>query len=79
MMGPGFGAMPGYMSGYQPWMMFGSLVFWALLAGLAVYLVVRLTRPSVKRTDARAILDERLARGEIDPEEYRSRLAVLGS
>ena len=46
---------------------------------LAVYLVVRLTRPSVKRTDARAILDERLARGEIDPEEYRSRLAVLGS
>ena len=63
MMGPGFGAMPGYMSGYQPWMMFGC----------------GSRARGVKRTDARAILDERLARGEIDPEEYRSRLAVLGS
>ena len=73
MMGPGFGYMPEYMG----WMMLGSYVLWALLVALGVYAVVRLARPADQRGTAKAILDERLARGDIDAEEYRSRLALL--
>ncbi len=72
MMGPGFG----YMSDYMSWMMFGSYVFWAALAVLGVFVLLRFARPD-HGSNARAILDERLARGEIDAEEYRSRLGVL--
>jgi len=73
MMGPGFAYMPDFMG----WMMLGSYVFWAVLLALAVFVVVRLGRPADQRGDAKAILDERLARGDIDPAEYRSRLDLL--
>jgi len=77
MMWPGMANMPDYMG----WMMFGSYVLWPVLAVLAVFVIVRLIRPmdGSARGNAKAILDERLARGEIDVEEYRARLSVLGT
>jgi putative membrane protein len=53
----------------------GMIVFWALLIW-GIYALVNSStgRPGRSRetgTDARLILDERLARGEIDMEEYR--------
>ncbi len=72
MMGPGFGYMPDYMG----WAMVGSYAFWTILVVLAIFTVARLAR-SADRTHAKAILGERFARGEIDAEEYRSRLALL--
>jgi putative membrane protein len=73
MMGPGFATIPDFMG----WMMLGSYVFWAVLLALGVFAVVRLGRPADRRGNAKAILDERLARGDIDQEEYRSRLDLL--
>jgi len=56
-----------------------------LIASLVVVLVVALTRrgpsdgdvPVLQRPSARAILDERYARGEIDDEEYVRRREEL--
>ncbi len=74
---------------YYPWMNCGtgymglwailSLVLSALLIALAVWVVMRLARSSqpADTAGARRILDERLARGEIDVEEYRTRRAML--
>ena len=73
MMGPGSAYMPDFMG----WMMVGSYVFWAVLLALGAFVVVRLARPVARRSDAKAILEERLARGDIGPEEYRSRLDLL--
>jgi putative membrane protein len=73
MMGPGFAYMPDFMG----WMMFGSYVFWGVLLALGIFVVMRLARPADRRSDAKAILDERFARGDIGPEEYRSRLDLL--
>lgn len=73
MMGPGFAYMPDFMG----WMMLGSYAFWGVVLALGVYVVVRLARPADRRSDAKAILDERLARGDIDREEYRARLDLL--
>lgn len=68
--------------------MMGWMWVWPLLvvAGLALlgYLAVRLaaggwpTGRTPVQGSARAILDERYARGEIDEEEYRRRRGVLG-
>lgn len=56
------------------------LVFWGGLVAVVVALV-RSSRPPDSRPDpsrdARAILDERFARGDIDEEEYRRRRDVL--
>ena len=79
-----------YGSGWAWWqaglMWVGMIAFWALLIW-AVYAVVKsiTTRdagqpePSGGRpaADPRRILDERLARGEIDAEEYRRLREVL--
>lgn len=46
----------------------------------AAYLLIREApsrRPHDSRGDARSVLDERLARGEIDVEEYQRRCALL--
>jgi putative membrane protein len=56
----------------------GMLVFWALV----VWLVVQVARGSqgLERGAAatpEAVLADRLARGEIDADEYRARLEVL--
>ena len=59
---------------YMGWMMIGSFVFWAALVGLAIFAIVRL---APRGKDAVAILKERLARGEINPEEYHSRRNLI--
>jgi len=65
-------------------MTLGMLGFWALVAVLALALLRR-PGPSHQqpppdqqpRPDAEEILAQRLARGEIDPDEYRQRLQTL--
>ena len=71
--------------GYD-WGMWGfgwifMLAFWAFIIAGAVWLVLTLTRQreaggTTART-ALTILEERLARGEIDVEEFRARKAAL--
>jgi plastocyanin len=50
--------------------------FWLLLIGGGIWLVLRLTGPEA---GARAELDRRFARGEIDVAEYDARRAALGA
>ena len=52
------------------------LVFWGGLAAVVVALVRSARRPDANR-DARGILDERFARGDIDEDEYRRRREAL--
>jgi len=78
--------MTGYaMSGWG-WLLMtlGMLGFWALVAVLALALLRRPGPPDQQRQPgqqprpgAEDILAERLACGEIDPEEYRQRLQTL--
>ena len=78
--------MNGYaMSGWG-WLLMtlGMLGFWALVAVLALALLRRPGQPDQRRQpgqqprpDAEEILAERLARGELDAEEYRQRLQTL--
>ncbi|HEX4744049.1 MAG TPA: SHOCT domain-containing protein [Candidatus Limnocylindria bacterium] len=75
-MGPGTMFMDPGMTG---WMMASSLVFWLVLAAVAIFAIMRLGRQPDRRGGAETILDERLARGEIDVEEYRMRRAQLVS
>ncbi len=70
-----------YMGMFMMFFVFlGGLIFIGLIAA-AVYLVVRSSRTTPTRqetrTDARRILDERLARGEITSEEYDTLRAKL--
>jgi len=65
--------------GWAGWlaMTFGMGGFWILVALLVVGLV-RSGRPTGhESTDPREILERRLARGEIDVEEYQQRLDAL--
>ncbi|MER6032984.1 MULTISPECIES: SHOCT domain-containing protein [unclassified Streptomyces] len=64
----------------------GMLLFWALIIALGVLLYRALARPGGNGAPtgprptgsaAEHLLAERFARGEIDEEEYRHRLAVL--
>ncbi|MEU1460555.1 SHOCT domain-containing protein [Streptomyces sp. NPDC005727] len=64
----------------------GMLLFWALIIALGVLLYRALARPGGGGAPtgtrpmgpaAEHLLAERFARGEIDEEEYRRRLAVL--
>jgi putative membrane protein len=73
------------MSGWG-WLLMtlGMLGFWALVAVLALAPLRRPGQPPQQpqpdrqpRPGAEEILAERLARGEIDPEEYRQRLQTL--
>lgn len=69
-------------AGWGWWMALMMMGFW----GAAIWLVVSLTRRGGGRsaregdslTRARTLLSERLARGEIDTNEYRERLDALG-
>ncbi len=62
-------------------MWIGMLVFWGLLIWGAYALVTNLTRkPGPPDSGgARQILDQRLARGEISPEEYQRLRDLIGS
>ncbi len=53
-----------------------TTVLWVLVTIAAVIGVIWLF--SIVRTDPRIQLGERLARGEIDIDEYRARVASLG-
>ena len=65
----------------------GMIAFWALLIRAVYALVISVTRrPGAEArggersgNDAQRILDERLARGEIDADEYRRLRDVLAS
>ena len=74
-------AMTGW--GWLP-MTVGMLGFWALVAVLAVALLPRPGQSDQQRQpdqqprpNPEEVLAERLARGEIDPDEYRQRLQTL--
>jgi len=60
----------------------GMIAFWALLIW-GIYVLIsnaaRRTGGSDDRGDARRILDQRLARGEIDAQEYRRLRDVMSS
>jgi len=60
----------------------GMIVFWGLLIWAGYALITAARKPSQDRGDgdgARRILDERLARGEIDEAEYRRLRDLIGS
>ena len=78
--------MNGYAMGGWGWLLMtlGVLGFWALAAVLVVALLRRPGPPDQQlpldqqpRPGAEEILAERLARGELDPEEYPQRLQTL--
>lgn len=56
----------------------GMVVFWGLLIALAVVIVRGVNRQADgPRPSPERLLAERFARGEIDEDEYRRRLATL--
>lgn len=57
------------------WMAAAMLAVWLVIVGLVVYVVRELTGTGAR--DARAVLDGRYARGEIDDEDYQRRRAAL--
>jgi putative membrane protein len=78
--------MNGYAMSAWRWLLMtlGNLSFWALVAVLAVALLRRPGLPHQQlqpdqqpRPGAEEILAQRLAHGEIDPDEYRQRLQTL--
>ena len=74
-----------HMGAYGGWGMglgwIFMLLFWVLVIVGIVALVkwLRNQNPGTSRADARQILDERYARGEIDREEYQRRRQNLGT
>jgi uncharacterized membrane protein len=54
----------------------GLLLFLALIAA-GVYLGIRLVRPGLEKDSGRALLERRLAAGEIEVDEYYEREAVI--
>ncbi len=72
-----YGHMMGW--GYGTGMLFGP-VLWILILGLVVAGIIWFARqPGVSstRNDALAMLDMRLAKGEIDADEYTARKKLL--
>ena len=57
------------------------VLFWVFVIALVVWLVLTLGRSQIRGNDgpsgALRILEERLARGEIDAEEFRVRRAAI--
>jgi putative membrane protein len=65
-------------------MWLGMIVFWGLVIWAVYALITAARRPPRDRdergsSDARRILDERLARGEIDEAEYRRLRDLIGT
>jgi uncharacterized membrane protein len=66
----------GDFGGWMWLMIAGGVIFFMSLVAFGVWTVRRFTeRPS--RSAARKILEERFAQGEVDAEEYSSRLRRL--
>lgn len=63
--------------GWWPLIPLGFGLFWLIVIGGGGYLLWRRAKSSP--ATAESVLAERYARGEIDEEEYRERLAVLRS
>jgi uncharacterized membrane protein len=62
--------------GTAGWLMMGGL--WLSVIVVILWAITAATRrPSRSGVDALAVLDDRLARGEIDPEEYRGLRSTL--
>ena len=59
------------------WMCLGMIVFWGLVAWVAVTLVRQGRRVGPDKPEADALLEERFARGEIDEDEYRRRRELI--
>ena len=68
-----------YMHGIGAWGWLTMLVFWAVVIGLIVWTVRSTTSAPRDEDTPRRILDERLARGEIDLDDYEERRRVLES
>lgn len=66
--------------GWGGWMtmLLGMAGVWILVALVVVALLRSDRRPGAGADDPREILERRLARGEIDVEEYQRRLDALG-
>ncbi|HEY6203705.1 MAG TPA: SHOCT domain-containing protein [Candidatus Limnocylindria bacterium] len=62
--------------GYMAWMMFGSVVLWVALIAFVAFVFVKLMAGR-EGDDAVEMLKQRLARGEINAEEFQSRRALL--
>jgi putative membrane protein len=79
-----YGHMMDWGYGYGPGMMFGPLI-WLVVLGLMVAAAVWLVRrfdggkPGGGALNARAELDMRFARGEIDPDDYAARKKLLNA
>lgn len=76
--------MMGYGNGMAGWglalMLIGNVVFWVVIVVGVVALIRYLAvgnRADGSRPTAEDLLAERFARGEIDEQEYRSRLGTL--
>ncbi len=58
------------------------MLFWVFVIALIVWLALTLGRSQLRGNDGQSsalrILEERLARGEIDAEEFRVRRAAIG-
>jgi uncharacterized membrane protein len=54
-----------------------GVVVLLVLVAAGVYLGIRLARPGLERSSARALLERRLAAGEIDVDEYYEREGAL--
>ena len=79
--------MMGYdgMMGWGGGMFLGPIfmiLFWVLLIAGTVWLVLTISGQNAQRqaprSSAVAILEERLARGEIDVDEYKARKTAIG-
>ncbi|MGB8383434.1 MAG: SHOCT domain-containing protein [Dermatophilaceae bacterium] len=72
----------GYAMGWGMWLLIGlgTIGFWVLIAVVVRALMTGNARSSTGGSDALQVLNDRLARGEIDIEEYqyRRRLIVDG-
>lgn len=68
----------GFGWGWIGWLV--MILFWLIIAGLAIWLVSALVgsaRTSRREPDPRQLLDIRFARGEITEEEYRKAKELL--
>ncbi|MFV1949940.1 MAG: SHOCT domain-containing protein [Anaerolineales bacterium] len=69
--------MTGFGMGWGSYWVIGMVLFWIVLIGGGIWLFRSLSSPNDQnqqqgRTDAREILDQRYARGELDREQYQT-------